>query len=154
MISWNAEQFATGPYANALMRGDCITDAEKNEITQKVARFTGLTPEYVAQSNMRIRIDRFDKELLRDQRRTAGRYDGRFKGMDRDAAGERNDFDPSYAAAYNDLAVGYEHEGQLEKARQAYEKALELEPNNPQIRQNYELFKEINDRTGANKESP
>lgn len=62
--------------------------------------------------------------------------------------------DPSYAAAYNDLAVGYEHEGQLEKARQAYEKALELEPNNPQIRQNYELFKEINDRTGANKERP
>src|SRR4051812_31648016 len=60
--------------------------------------------------------------------------------------------DPNYAAAYNDLAVAYEHEGQLEKARQAYEKALELEPNNQQIRQNYELFKEINDRTGAAQE--
>jgi Tfp pilus assembly protein PilF len=57
--------------------------------------------------------------------------------------------DPNYAAAYNDLAVAYEHEGQLDKARKAYEKALELEPNNTQIRQNYELFKEINDRTGA-----
>ena len=61
--------------------------------------------------------------------------------------------DGGYAAAYNNLAVGYEHEGQLDKARQAYEKAMELEPNNPQIRQNYELFKEINDRTGA-KERP
>jgi Tfp pilus assembly protein PilF len=60
--------------------------------------------------------------------------------------------DPAYAAAYNDLAVAYEHEGQLEKARKAYEKALELEPNNVQVRQNYELFKEINDRTGAAKE--
>src|SRR5881392_2838749 len=62
--------------------------------------------------------------------------------------------DPNYAAAYNDLGVAYEHEGQLEKARKAYEKALELEPNNAQIRQNYELFKEINDRTGSSKEKP
>ena len=102
-----AEQFAIGPYANALMRGDALSDAEKNDITQKVARYTGLKPEYVAQSNMRVRIDRFDKELLRDQRRTAGRYDGRFKGMDRDAAGERIDFDPSYAAVLGTYTANF-----------------------------------------------
>ena len=56
------------------------------------------------------------------------------------------EIDPTYAAAYNDLAVAYEHEGQLDKARKAYEKAIEIEPGNTQIRQNYELFKEINDR--------
>lgn len=55
--------------------------------------------------------------------------------------------DPTYAAAYNNLAIGYEHEGDLDKARAAYEKALQLEPDNASIRQNYELFKEINDRT-------
>src|SRR3954447_18344475 len=60
--------------------------------------------------------------------------------------------DPTYAAAYNDLAITYEHEGQLDKARKAYEKALAIEPNNSQIRQNYELFKEINDRTSQAKE--
>src|SRR5258706_13694466 len=60
--------------------------------------------------------------------------------------------DPTYAAAFNDLAIAYEHEGQLDKARKAYEKALELDPSNQQIRQNYELFKEINDRTSASKE--
>src|SRR5438067_1304724 len=60
--------------------------------------------------------------------------------------------DPTYSAAFNDLAIAYEHEGQLEKARKAYEKALELDPNNQQIRQNYELFKEINDRTSSGKE--
>jgi Flp pilus assembly protein TadD len=64
------------------------------------------------------------------------------------------EIDPTYAAAYNDLAVGYEHEGQLEKARKAYEKAIELEPGNTQIRQNFELFKEINDRTASAKERP
>lgn len=57
--------------------------------------------------------------------------------------------DPTYVAALNNLAVAYEHEGQVEKARQAYEKALGIEPNNLQIRQNYELFKEINERNGA-----
>ncbi len=55
--------------------------------------------------------------------------------------------DPTYAAAYNNLAVAYEHEGDLDKARTAYEKAIELEPDNALIKQNYELFKEINDRT-------
>jgi Flp pilus assembly protein TadD len=55
--------------------------------------------------------------------------------------------DPTYAAALNNLAIAYEHEGQLEKARVAYEKALKLEPGNTLIKQNYELFREINDRT-------
>ena len=59
--------------------------------------------------------------------------------------------DPNYSAAFNDLAIAYEHEGQLDKARKAYERALEIDPNNAQIRQNYELFKEINDRTSQGK---
>src|SRR5690242_4352604 len=61
--------------------------------------------------------------------------------------------DPSYAAAHNNLAIAYEHEGELEKARVAYEKAIELEPNNALIKQNYELFREINDRTTRPKDS-
>jgi type IV pilus assembly protein PilF len=63
------------------------------------------------------------------------------------------EIDPTYAAAHNDLAIAYEHEGQLDKARRAYEKALDLEPNNVQIRQNFELFKEINDRTSPGKDA-
>jgi Flp pilus assembly protein TadD len=57
------------------------------------------------------------------------------------------EIDPTYAAAHNNLAIAYEHEGDLAKARVAYEKALQLEPNNTLIKQNYELFREINDRT-------
>ncbi len=59
------------------------------------------------------------------------------------------ELDPTYAAAFNDLAIAYEHEGMLDKARKAYDKAIELDPNNPQVRQNYDLFKEINDRSGS-----
>jgi len=59
------------------------------------------------------------------------------------------EIDPTYAEAFNDLAIAYEHEGQLDKARKAYEKALEIDPHNSQIQQNYDLFKEINDRTSV-----
>jgi Flp pilus assembly protein TadD len=57
------------------------------------------------------------------------------------------ELDPTYAAAWNNLAIAYEHEGKFDEAKKAYEKALEIEPKNLMIRQNYDLFKEINDRT-------
>ena len=57
------------------------------------------------------------------------------------------ELDPTYAAAWNNLAIAYEHEGKFEDAKKAYDKALQLDPKNLMIRQNYDLFKEINDRT-------
>ena len=56
------------------------------------------------------------------------------------------DIDPSYGAAWNNLGIAYEHEGQFDKARDAYERALDLDPDNMMIQQNYDLFREINDR--------
>ena len=54
--------------------------------------------------------------------------------------------DPTYGAAWNNLAIAYEQQGNFDKAREAYEKAVSLEPKNLLFRQNYDLFKEINDR--------
>ena len=62
------------------------------------------------------------------------------------------ELDPTYAAAFNNLAIAYEQAGQLDKAKQAYEKAAELDPKNTSIKQNIDLFKEINDR--ANRQTP
>ena len=55
--------------------------------------------------------------------------------------------DPTYAEAWNNLAIAYEHSGKFDEARKAYETAVKLDPKNMMIRQNYDLFKEINDRT-------
>ncbi len=91
------EAFALGDYALALMQGDSLPDEEREEIADLIAHYTGLSRNYVRQTNLRIRIDRFVKELLRDERRTVGRLDTRFTGVDRDAAGEHYEYDPSYA---------------------------------------------------------
>jgi carboxypeptidase C (cathepsin A) len=91
------EAFALGDYTLALMQGDALPEAEQAGIAEQLARYTGLSTAYIRQTNLRINIYRFVKELLREQRRTVGRLDSRFTGIDRDAAGERFEFDPSYA---------------------------------------------------------
>ena len=106
-VAAQAEQFALGEYTSALMKGDNLTDAEKQSVIAKLARFSGLSPKYLEQTNLRIDIDRFDKELLRDQRRTVGRLDARFIGINRDAAGEEPDFDPSYAAIFGEYTATF-----------------------------------------------
>ena len=100
-----AEAFALGPYSHALMQGDSISDAERRDTIQKLARLTGLPPDFIDRANLRVRIDRFDKELLRSERRTVGRLDGRFVGIDKDSAGESPEFDPSYAAIFGEYTA-------------------------------------------------
>jgi carboxypeptidase C (cathepsin A) len=91
------ENFALGEYNRALMLGAALPADERARIIQQLARYMGLSPEYVEATDLRIRIDRFVKELLRNEHRTVGRLDSRFRGIDRDAAGEGHDYDPSLA---------------------------------------------------------
>ncbi len=93
-----AEAFARGDYAAALLQGDRLAPDVRDRVRDRVAELTGLTPEYVEQAHLRIRSSRFFKELLRGTGRTIGRYDSRYLGIDRDEAGEHAEFDPSYAA--------------------------------------------------------
>ena len=103
------EAFALGDYAHALMQGDDLQDHERQQVARKLKRYTGLSEDYIMRTNLRIEIFRFTKELLRAERRTVGRLDSRFKGIDRDSAGEIFEFDPSmnnitgpYTATLND----------------------------------------------------
>ena len=89
------EVFAMDEYLRFLMKGDRFEDVERDQIAARVARYTGLTPEYVVSTNLRINTRRFWKELLRDQRLTVGRLDSRYLGIDLDAAGEGPEYDPA-----------------------------------------------------------
>ena len=90
--------FAWGEYMTALTKGNTLTDAERAAMAQKLARFTGLSPQFILNANLRVSAERFRKELLRDKRLAIGRLDGRFTSIDLDAAGEREEFDPSNQA--------------------------------------------------------
>jgi carboxypeptidase C (cathepsin A) len=93
-----AKKFALDEYSAALIKGNTLAGDEYEEIAGKLAAYTGLSLDYVKQSNLRVRHDRFVKELLRDEFHTVGRLDSRFKGHDSDAAGESYEYDPSSAA--------------------------------------------------------
>jgi Flp pilus assembly protein TadD len=54
--------------------------------------------------------------------------------------------DPQNPAALNDLAIALEQQGEFDKAREAYERALKLKPGNLYIQQNYDLFREADDK--------
>jgi carboxypeptidase C (cathepsin A) len=108
-----ARQFAIGPYASALLKGQKLPPEERAAIRAQLARFTGLSEEYLERADLRVTPDRFYKELLRDRGLTIGRLDSRYTGRDYDNAGETPDNDPSfygidagYTAAINSWARG------------------------------------------------
>jgi carboxypeptidase C (cathepsin A) len=110
-VAQAARQFAHGEYAAALEKGDSLAPSDYQKVVKDIARFTGLSPKYIEQTNLRISPQRWFKELERDKRLTIGRLDARFEGMDVDAAGERNEYDSSeasyegaYAAMFQDYA--------------------------------------------------
>ncbi len=92
------EAWAEGDYTLALMKGNRMTDDEREAIVEKLARYTGLSTRFVDHSNLNIHIMRFCKELLRDHKRTVGRLDSRFKGIDAQSVPDVPEHDPSYSA--------------------------------------------------------
>lgn len=104
------------------MKGDALTAAERAAAVKEVARLTGLSPKYVDQSDLRIEIRHFIRELLRDENQLAGRLDSRLKGDGQRAASESADYDPSmtairppYTAAFNWYVrseLGYENDAE------------------------------------------
>ncbi|MEQ1646663.1 MAG: peptidase S10, partial [Pyrinomonadaceae bacterium] len=116
-IVQEARNFAGGEYASAMMRIDTLSSSERSSLATKFSSLTGLSKDFIEDNNFRVELGEFNKELLRSERRTSGRLDSRFKGIDRDAGGSNTGGDPSmnairppYTAAFNDYVrreLGY-----------------------------------------------
>lgn len=93
-----ARAWAGGGYADALLKGDRLTAAERKAAVEKTAKLTGLSPQYVDESDLRLPLPRFNRELLRDRKLMVGRLDSRLTGPAPRDAGDSYQFDPSNSA--------------------------------------------------------
>jgi carboxypeptidase C (cathepsin A) len=104
-----SENFVMNEYTPSLLKIDRLSANEKQTLLDKFSRYSGLSKTFIDQNDFRIELSEFMKELLRDQRKVTGRLDSRFTGINKDAAGDNPEFDPSmsairspYTATFND----------------------------------------------------
>jgi carboxypeptidase C (cathepsin A) len=94
------EVFALGEYWSALAQGDGLDDKTRARVAAKLGEYTGLETDYIDHYDLRLHIFQFCKELLRKQRRTVGRLDSRYTGIDRVSRGEKIEADPAADATW------------------------------------------------------
>ncbi|MBC5803920.1 MAG: peptidase S10 [Candidatus Eremiobacteraeota bacterium] len=94
----DVRRFALGEYTMALVQGDRLDPAERRRITATLHADTGLNQRYIDLANLRVGPDYFEKELLRDRRRTIGRLDARFLGIDANPNDSQPEYDPTDSA--------------------------------------------------------
>ena len=86
------ETFTINELLPALAKGGSLTDADRTAIAGKMARYSGLSQQFIVQNNLEILPAAFWKELLRDKGFTIGRLDSRYLGLDRKDAGMAPDY--------------------------------------------------------------
>jgi carboxypeptidase C (cathepsin A) len=111
------EQWAASDYLVGLQKGDLLTQQERQDLISKLARYTGLESRFIDNANLRVPLNLFRKELLRNERRSIGRLDSRFKGYDANLATDSPEFDasetairPPYTSTFNNYVrseLGY-----------------------------------------------
>src|SRR5215467_768396 len=105
-------QYAMGPYAAALLKGDTLSDEERDAVAQKMHDYIGLPVEYLKQARLRVSENEFAHELLKARGLTVGRLDGRFTGPTSDLLAKETDYDPqssAISAAFAGAFLDYYH---------------------------------------------
>ena len=86
------EKFTMNELIPALSKGSMLSNEEKQAVAVKMSRYSGISEKVILQHNLDVPTDFFWKELLRDKGYTVGRLDSRYKGLDKQDAGEGPDY--------------------------------------------------------------
>lgn len=94
------EDYTIEEYIPALTRGGFIDNTRRQEVAQQVARYSGLSSQFVLNHNLAVPASAFWKELMQEEGFTVGRLDSRYRGVDTKNAGDRYDY-PAELTAWN-----------------------------------------------------
>ncbi len=124
--------YASGPYTQALLKGDALPADELEAVAQKLHEYTGLSVDYLKAADLRVSENAFAHELLKSQRKTVGRLDARYVGGTWDPLEKLTDYDPqsaaisaAFAATFLDYYHGELKFGAGQSYRTSYEQAGE-----------------------------
>lgn len=92
------EAFTVDEFIPALVRAGSLSAVEKTNLAAKLSRYSGLSKQVLLQNNLQIPTNFFWKELLREEGYTVGRLDSRYRGIDKQDAGDRPDFNSELTA--------------------------------------------------------
>lgn len=107
-IAKEAEKFASGEYMNALYEGTRLPASEREKVADDLARFTGLSKQFIENNDLRVSLPRFMTELLRDKGMMIGRLDGRQTAWLPDEASLQPSFDAANQKVYNSVVPAFE----------------------------------------------
>ncbi|HEX3887022.1 MAG TPA: peptidase S10 [Phenylobacterium sp.] len=127
--------WAAGPYLTALTKGGSISPEEFDATAKQLSAYIGIPVEFIKRANLRVDLNHFRVELLRDQNRILGRYDTRFTGINVDNVGANAEYDPS-DTGINGAYVAALHEW-LETGL-GYTSDLNYWPSGPNINQSWD----------------
>lgn len=126
------EDFATGDYAAALIKGNDLSGSERQRVAERLSAFTGLPVPYLLKTNLRIEYGAFQKELFGPEGLTTGTLDTRFVGATLDPLSKVATYDPqgsaigaAYVAAFQQYArnrLNYRPEIQFKSGIPIYSK--------------------------------
>ncbi|MDO9552819.1 S10 family peptidase [Rhodonellum sp.] len=103
------EAFTINELIPAMVKGGFLEPAKKEALAKKMSLYSGLSEKSILQHNLAVPTGFFWKELLREQGLTVGRLDSRYRGIDKNDAGERYDYDPALTSWNHAFAPAFNH---------------------------------------------
>ncbi len=103
------EKFTLDELLPAMARGGALSADARRELVARYARYSGLKPSVVDEFHFAVPTQFFWKELLRERGMTIGRLDSRYRGLDREDAGQSPDYDPALSSWNHAFAPAINH---------------------------------------------